>query len=103
MHEGTLRVGLLYVRKKYLFNREQSQIGVIARVRPLFHGSYERLILAYGIYRTRSRRQNKRGNGRYYRIRVRVFPRFKNQESNLCSMFWSKPVNVPAVVYEQVI
>lgn len=48
-------------------------------------------------------REDKRGNGRYYRRRLRVFPRFKNQESNLCSMFWSKPVNVPAVVYEQVI
>ncbi|KAK7325762.1 hypothetical protein VNO80_33802 [Phaseolus coccineus] len=29
------------------------------------------------------------------------FPDERIQESNLCSMFWSKPVNVPAVVYEQ--
>lgn len=42
-------------------DREQSQIGVIARVRPLFHGSYERGLLAYGIYRTRSRRQKREG------------------------------------------
>ena len=31
------------------------------------------------------------------------FPDSRIKESNLCSMFWSKPVNVPAVVYEQVI
>jgi len=31
------------------------------------------------------------------------FPDSRMKESNLCSMFWSKPVNVPVVVYEQVI
>lgn len=47
LHEGTLRVGLLGVlsisnmTSTIAIDREQSQMGVIARVRPLFHGSYE--------------------------------------------------------------